>query len=255
MGGLIQTKGTQYLANFFNQRFSSTGGSLTTLRGITIGGAVPPSLISDFAKPFGVSSLFYLSEKYRGQWTDGSDVLYPACSISGVTSVAGNLNQLTFPGNVPAFIVNAINTGAPTLQVYNESRPGSINSGITVQASVSATTIRLSTAVNSAIQASDWLVFIDTNQANLLKRWKYYLQYDLLNKNHSEIQAAVHQVLADLSFDHAIFQAIESTSQNVDRAIEFDAAASNYASLGVKYMHVVLQTARTTSPTPLDPQH
>jgi len=247
MGSLIQTKGTQYLANFFTQRFGATGGSLATLRGLG-------TLTTDFSKSFGVSSLFYLSEKYRGQWTDGSDVFYPACSITGVTSVAGNLNELTFPGNVPAFITNAINAGTPTLLVYSESRAASISAGIFVQASVNATTIRLSNAVTSAVLATDWLVFIDNNHANLLKRWKYFLQYDLHSQNHSEIQAAIHQVLVDGTFDHATFQTIESTSQTVGRAIEFDASASNYVNLGAKYMQVVLQTPRTTSQIPLDPQ-
>lgn len=256
MGALIQTKGTQYLASFFNQRFGNpaTGGTLPTLRGVSMGGV---SLATDFSKPFGVSSLFYLSEKYRGQWGDGSDVFYPACSITGVTSVAGNLSQLAFPGNIPTFITSAINAGAPTLLVYNESRPGIINAGITVQAAVNATTIRLSGNINntnSPVQATDWLVFIDSNQANLLKRWKYFLQYDLLNHNHSEIQAAIHQVLVDTTFIYATFQTIESASQTVSRAIEFDASASGFASLGNKYMHAVLQTPRTTSPTPLDPQ-
>lgn len=92
MGALIQTKGTQYLANFFNQRFTNpaVGGNLYDLR--NLGG-----LESDFSKPFGVSSLFYLSEKYRGKWVDGSDVLYPTCSVTGVTSVVGHPDELTFP--------------------------------------------------------------------------------------------------------------------------------------------------------------
>ena len=255
MGALIQTKGTQYLANFFNQRFTNpaVGGNLYDLR--NLGG-----LESDFSKPFGVSSLFYLSEKYRGKWVDGSDVLYPTCSVTGVTSVVGHPDELTFPAGAfpmgtPAFITNAINAGSPTLLVYSESRPTSINPGIVVQApAVSANTIQLSAAVNSPVVAADWLVFINSNHPNLLKRWKYFLQNDLQNHNHAAIQAAVHQVLADPDFDHATFQTIEFTSQSVSRAIEFDASASNFKSLGVKFMNVVLQTPRTTSPTPLDQQ-
>jgi hypothetical protein len=249
MGGLIQTKGTQYLANFFNTLFS--GANLAT----TLRGAGFASLVSDFSKPYAVSSLYFLSEKYRGKWTDSSDVFYPACSITGFASVGGSLNQLTI-ANVPAFITNTINAGLVTLVVYCETRAlNSTNTPIRVTGMANATTVQLATPVGTAVQNTEPLVFIDINQANLLRRWKYYLQYDLLDKNHSEIQAAIHQVLADPSFDHAIFQVIESTSQSVDRAIEFDATASGFASLGVKYMQVVLQTARTTSPTPLDPQH
>lgn len=87
MGGLIQTKGTQYLANFFNTLFS--GANLAT----TLRGAGFASLVSDFSKPYAVSSLYFLSEKYRGKWTDSSDVFYPACSITGFASVGGSLKS------------------------------------------------------------------------------------------------------------------------------------------------------------------
>src|ERR1700752_4192280 len=133
---------------------------------------------------------------------DNSDVFYPACSIKGFASVGGHLDQLTL-ANVPTFITNTINAGAVTLVVYCETRAlNSANTPIRVTGMANATTVQLATPVNNAVLITEPLVFIDANQANLLRRWKYFLQHDLLDQNHGVIQAAIHQLLADTSFDH-----------------------------------------------------
>ena len=115
MGALIQTKGTQRLANLFNTQFSV----LSTARGwnnsITAGGVTTKVNICD---AFNSGKLWAISDAFIAQnadpssaqtWpSDMNDLLYPSATLTVTTITnAANSSTLTFniPGNPPGAIV------------------------------------------------------------------------------------------------------------------------------------------------------
>src|SRR6478735_6844171 len=104
MGGLIQTKGTQRLANFFNkQRFDAPSIVRTRALENNIGG-VRVRLRDAFASTLDKTPLLTISDAFIAQnagatwFANGRDALYPATTLVAVAIPAPN--QITF--NNPA---------------------------------------------------------------------------------------------------------------------------------------------------------
>ena len=257
MGGLIQTKGTLLLMKFFSNTF--TAANINAMSAASAASAaVVTGFKADFAARYSVRSLHYISEKYRAQNPDGSDVFYPTASVlnSVQPPAAGHLNVLPFVNALPSWAnpVGSFTTpGLANKAISNETHPATIPAGTTVTAvSVAANTVTTSVNVPN-VQANDTIVFSDPSNPNLIKRWKWYLQHDLTNDNHRAIQDAINQFLYDSTFYQAMFQTIESDTQKVFSSVEYPLNGS-VLNAAQKTMNIVLQTAYTTAPDPLDPQ-
>jgi hypothetical protein len=237
MGALIQTKGTQFLALFFSNRFNAT--NLPVMR--TLAGG---SLKNNFA--FG-KSLLDISDAFVGMWAaDGSDVLYPTATVTTVTQSAAGSSTLTFTSALPAFVQNG-------MAIDDESAPKAIPRGTNMQLN-SSTQVTLSAPLKLSVNAGDAIVFSDKNHPNLKRRWRHYLQNDLLAENHSAIQSAIYDALSDdPGCTYITFQSIESASQKVLTATEFD-LKNGKLDTTTKHRQVVLLTSRTTAQDPVDTQ-
>ena len=114
MGALIQTKGTQWLARFFNQRFDA--GSIATTRAVqNLIGGTATSLKVAFAAAFDSTPLLTISDAFIAQYAsanptwynNGRDALYPSTTLIA-QAVAGS--QITF-NNPPGGWPNSIPIG------------------------------------------------------------------------------------------------------------------------------------------------
>jgi hypothetical protein len=249
MGALIQTKGTQLLAGFFNGRFSKA--NLPVMRGI--GGG---SLINDFGFR---SSLLDISDAYLGQWTDGSDVLYPTTTVTSGVTGAKTTTTLNFTNPLPN--TPQVQVGMAIDDDWPITPPSkAIPNGTTVNA-IDATRkiVTISKPLVKDITLGPPIVpivFSDTNHPNLWKRWRYYLKNDLFAQNHSAIQTAIYEALVDdgpRGYQCVTFQAIEAPTQSVLCATEFGLTGGKIDPT-LKFKQIVLLTARTTANAPIDPQ-
>jgi hypothetical protein len=264
MGALIQTKGTQRLANFFNrQRFDANSIIRTRNLQNNIAGAI--TLLRDaFASALDKTPLLTVSDAFIAQnagptwFANGRDALYPATTL--VAQAIPAANQVTFNNPVPGW-PNSIplNVASPTITAQNLERP-SIQRGTTVTMVTPAgnqTTVTFSNNVNAAVAAGERVSFTNVNHQNLVRRWRYFLQVDLAPSNHSRIQTAVLAALFDPSVASMSFQAIEDIAQEVLVNTEYpttgDAEDSNLVTAN-KYISLALITPRTSAQDPLDPQ-
>ena len=257
MGGLIQTKGTQRLANFFNkQRFDA--GSIPTTRNVV--SSVPISLKVAFATSFDSTPLLTISDAFIAQFAgngwvpNGRDVLYPATTLVAVASAT---NQITFNNPGPGFPTSiAVGMSASNLdRLPGIGIPkGTTVTTITAGPAAGQTTVTFS--ANVTAQVNDRISFCSPKHQNLVRRWRHYLGKDLLPSNHSLIQSAVLSALTDQSIASATFQTIEHYDQRVLANTEFQTTNANDDNLdpATKYIHVALITPRTTAPDPLDAQ-
>jgi hypothetical protein len=243
MGMLIQTKGTLYLASFFNNRIALIkSGTTSTLIETTL------------AASYGSTPLYYISEALVGHWpVDGSDVFYPTTTVATVQALAAGGNSLSFTGALPASVVSG-------QAIWDQDRPGAIPAGATIGAPVftaGVTAVPLLTSTNANIAAGNTIVFSNPSHPNLIKRWKYYLQYELSYQNHLAIQAAINQGVNDSSITQINFQSVESQTQSVSSSVEYQPTnTTTFPSLNKtqKYLNIVLETPLTKAPDPQDPQ-
>jgi hypothetical protein len=271
MGGLIQTKGTQRLANFLNrQRFDAN----SILRTRAVQNSAGTLLRDAFASALDQTPLLTISDAFIAQYAtahpatwynNGRDALYPSTTTLIATAVAGG-NQITFNnpvGGWPASI--PVGVASPTITATDlaDGKGGAIPVGTTVTGVAAAggqTVVTLSNPVPNTI-VNDRISFANINHRNLVRRWRYYLSLELTATNQSLIQSAIISGLFDTSVTAMVFQAIEDRNQNVLVGIEYqttnatagDTEDSNLV-FGTKYISVALITPRTKAPDPLDPQ-
>ncbi len=264
MGALIQTKGTQRLANFFNkQRFDAN--SIVRTRNLQNNIAGINTLLRDaFASALDKTPILTISDAFIAQnagptwFANGRDALYPATTL--VAQAVPAPNQITFNNPAPGW-PNSIplNVASPTITAQNLERP-TIQRGTTVTMVTPAgaqTTVTFSNNVNAAVAAGERVSFTNVNHQNLVRRWRYFLQFDLAPFNHSRIQSAVLAALFDPSVASMNFQTIEDIAQGVLVNTEYPTSGDPDDSSLVtanKYIAVALVTPRTTAPDPLDPQ-
>jgi hypothetical protein len=264
MGGLINTKGTQRLANLFNSRFSnlqtagawaSTGVVKNTFKG-TLNDAFDKSEF-DLLK---ISDSFIAQNASAGAngWpADGNDILYPGATMT-TTAVSSN-TALSF--NLPAGI-NALSGSsmiANGASVISLDKRGSIpintmvaTPPVVTAGAPSTLAVTLNQNANN-VKNGERICFITGTHQRLVRRWRWYLTHDLKPENNSAIQNAISAALDDSDFQSITFQAIEDT-QRVVTSIEQQMDVNNLAFINSFILHVVLLTQQTTAPDPLDPQ-
>jgi hypothetical protein len=262
MGALIQTKGTRRLAKLFNNRFDP----LSVARGWTndIGG-VQTTLPAAFRNPG--ANLLTLSDSFIAQhatanatWlNNGNDLLYPSATMAvDVLPNAANPNVIGFrlpPGRatIPGHI-------QPNASARNLDNRRTFPAGTVVQAVSAVTggaggtfTVTFSQNPNLANLARlDRITFGLQRHGQLVRRWRWYLAHDLQPGNHAAIRSAISSALDDKDFIRIVFQSIEeaqdvlvSVEGQTDNNDEFD---------GTFITYIVLLTAPTTAPDPIDPQ-
>lgn len=267
MGGLINTKGTQRLANLFNSRFSN----LNAAGKWKSTGIVPKTFAGTLSDAFDKNGfdLLKISDSFIAQnasatanlWPpDGNDILYPGATM--ITTAVSSSTSLSF--NLPAGI-NALSGGsmiANGASVISLDQRGSIPKDTIVAAAPvitagtggnpSTLTVTLSQNANN-IKIGERICFITGAHQRLVRRWRWYLSHDLKPENDSVIQNAISTALDDSDFQSITFQAIEDT-QRVVTSIEQQLDLNNIAFINSFILHIVLLTEPTTAPDPLDPQ-
>src|SRR5262249_45150368 len=94
------------------------------------------------------------------------------------------------------------------------------------------------------------------HHANLLKRWKFYLQYELQSRWHHAIRKNILKALLDNSYRRIIFDTLEGSDQIVLASDECQSSNINDDDndITTKYMRILLVTPLTSAPDPLGPQ-
>jgi hypothetical protein len=258
MGGLIQTKGTQRLANHFNTRFSN----LAAARLWTSGNAVPKTFSGTLSDAFDKAALDLLkiSDSFIAQnassglglWpADFNDVLYPSATMIAAAASATNSLSFSFPAGITT-IPSMIQSGSSVISL---DKRGSIQNNTTVTAPPNQTaggfTVSLSGNVN--VSKGERISFTTGTHQRLVRRWRWYLSHDLKPENDSAIQNAISSALDDQDFQLITFQAVEDT-QSVLINVEQQMDANNIAFINQFILHIILMTQKTTAPDTLDPQ-
>jgi hypothetical protein len=257
MGALIQTKGTQRLAKLLNNRFDDSGTGIDFARTVKSSSG---SLLDAFANAqldlLTVSDMFIAQNAVSGSWTtDLNDFLYPSATLKAASAVTAN-NVLTF--TLPTGIT-ALGAGcviAKDAKVCSLAARKSIPKGTTVSLAptLSGSTLTVTLSGNVTVAKDEMISFAKGNHERLVRRWRWYLKYDLSPANHAAIKRAISAALSDNDFDFKkiTFQTVEdmqdvlvTTQKRLNNNDEFDDAY---------LMHVLLKTQATSAPDPLDPQ-
>ena len=263
MGSLINTKGTQRLANLFNSRFLS----LTAAGKWTSTGAVPKTFMGTLNDAFDKNAfdLLKISDSFIAQnasaaanlWpADGNDILYPGATMT--TTAASTTTALSF--NLPAGI-NALAGGSMIKNgayVISLDKRGSIQKDTTVAGNPvvtvgSPSTLAVTLSQSANVANGERISFITGTHQRLVRRWRWYLSHDLKPENDSAIKNAISQALDDSDFQSITFQAIEDT-QRVATSIEQQLDPVTFNFINSFILHIVLLTQQTTAPDLLDPQ-
>ena len=266
MGSLIQTKGTQRLARWLNNRFDASATGMSVTKGASSSRG-PGTILANF-DPANVLSLSVISENFIAQYagagwpTDWNDLLYPSATMiptnpsTPATPTTSTL-QFALPGAaIPTLI-------APGATVSNLTARLKIPSGTvvgTVTPNVPPTTFRvtlvdkrvLPNPVAVPVGASDLISFAKGKHERLVRRWRWYLKVDLKLENDVAIRNAIFTALSDDSFKRINFQTVEdkqkvlvTTQQKLNNNDELDDEF---------HMYILLLTESTTAPEQLDPQ-
>jgi hypothetical protein len=253
MGSLIQTKGTQKLAQLFNARFNASGTGLAFAQTVT--NSTNLTLPNAFSNPS--NDLLAISDAFIAQnagatWpADGNDVLYPSATLALNANAAAGSSTLQFAhAAIPAAL--AVNSAVSSLTSRLSIPHGTMVNNAVLAAGV--ITVTLSQNLTAALNAGEKLCFTTGKNEQLVRRWRWYLAHDLKAENHAAIQRAISNALAPSSNCTQIaFQAIEDTQRvliNVQPLL--DGAASEFAD--TYKIDIILMTQQTSAPDPLDQQ-
>ncbi len=258
MGMLIQTKGTQFLAQFLTARF---GAAFDTTNPANAHGNTETNLAAmrrlyqtAFTGAFSGASLYSISEAFLGQWFDGSDVFYPTATVTtGQALAPATPTILNFNNPLPNCVTSR---GSTLTAIWDETTPGAIPAGATFTIT-GASQMTFSRTVT--VGANDHLVFSNSNHPQLIKRWKFYLKNELTSGNNRMIESAILDGLNCTSCNYIMFHTIESSTQNVLRSLEcynITDTSGNVIKLDQnnKYMDILLQTPPTAATDSRDPQ-
>ena len=265
MGGLIQTKGTQRLAKWFNDVFDNSATGILLARRVqnNVGGG--DTLPQSFKKA--ANSLLEISDAFIAQnaippttgttptWpAGGNDVLYPSATMMVDTVVSSTVLRFALPTGIttiPTFIVKDAAVSCIKGGRRKIDRGTTVTTTPTVSGGKFDVTLSKPMPVNAA--KGDLISFAKGKHQMLVRRWRWYLKNDLRSENDAAIKQAISSALEDTDFKKITFQAIEDTQKVIirtetlldDTDLEF-ADAYN--------LHIVLVTQQTTAPDPLDPQ-
>jgi hypothetical protein len=264
MGALIQTKGTQRLANLFNSQFLV----LSTARGwnnsITANGVTTKVNICD---AFNSGKLLAISDAFIAQnadptsaqtWpSDMNDLLYPSATLT-VTSITNNSSTLTFniPGNPPgAIVAPAGSLPGSAVSCIGKGKAKRIPKKTTVTSFAPPAGGVLTVVVSQPcpkLVIGDSVCFAKGKYERLVRRWQWYLQNDLTPDNNDAIRQAINSALDDDSYTSILFQTVEDTQQVV--VTPLSTLDGNFELSDNMQMNILLMTQSTTAPDKLDPQ-
>jgi hypothetical protein len=260
MGSLIQTKGTQRLVKLFNSRFSnlanarkwnySSGGNITNI-----------------STAFNAGKLVDISDKFIAQNADVSsaqtwpadlnDLFYPSATlnVSGITNVTTFTFNIPSSGNPPQAIL-ASSGGAPGSAVSCINKKKGIPHKTTVNSfTVSGTTLTVIFTKNCPnLALGDQVCFALGNHERLVRRWRWYLQYDLTGPNNDTIRQAIDAALDDDTYLNIQFQTVEDKQQVVVTPTAMLTTDGTDELTDNMQMNILLMTQSTTAPDKLDPQ-
>lgn len=273
MGALIQTKGTQRLAELFNSRFSDL--SVAGIWRSTGTSGTYSGLLSD-AFDKAQRNLLFISDSFIVQnmpdvtanptrWpTDRNDVLYPSATLSAVAVTVGPPSQITFNlpvGFVPPFpaeFMVANNSYVANLDKRNTIDLDTQVNGAPVTGApgggpggTTTLTVTLSKPMINAVRVGDKISFIKGKHQRLVRRWRWYLQHDLKAANDTAIKNALAAAFDDLDFTSITFATVEDT-QSVLTNVEQRLDTTTFELTNKFIMHVVLLTQKTTAPDQQD---
>jgi hypothetical protein len=258
MGALIQTKGTQRLAKLFNDRFDA--GSMNPTRGVASTSRTLRAAFSDGSLDLlTISDLFIAQNAVATTWpADGNDLLYPSATMSTTNPTGGAAtNTLNFALGGLTAIPSIIAAGAAvcSLDARKTIPKGTVVGAVSAIAggNFNITLVdKNAAAVNVTVTNLERISFAKGNHQQLVRRWRWYLRFDLAPENHVAIRRAVSSALEDSDFKKITFQTVEDTQRvlaqperQLNNNLEFDDAF---------IMHIILMTQQTTAPDPLDPQ-
>jgi hypothetical protein len=264
MGGLINTKGTQRLANLFNSRFSNlnAAGKWTSTNAVpkTFNGTLSDAFDKDGLDLLKISDSFIAqnASSTAGLWpTDLNDILYPSATMT-TTAPSSNATLLfNLPNGINSLSAGTmIKNGASVISL---DKRGSIQPNTTVNTAVvnasvtpATLTVTLSLPANNVLN-KERICFITGTHQRLVRRWRWYLTHDLKPENDSAIKNAISSAFDDTDFQSITFQTIEDT-QSVLTTTEQQLDSTTFEFINQFVLHIVLMTQRTTAPDPLDPQ-
>lgn len=261
MGGLIQTKGTQRLQKLFNNRFDGSATGINFARNVA---SSVCTLRSAFLDPslnlLQISDRFIADNAVAATWpTDLDDFLYPSATMKAAIDT-NNTNVLTFafPSGFAAIPAGcAIAAGSAVCGLDKKSIPRGTVVGAVANIGGGKFTVTLvdknAVAVNVTVKAGERISFAKGKHERLVRRWRWYLQFDLKEENHDAIRRAISTALEDTDFGKVIFQTIEDTQ----RVLISPQSKLNPASDELDdemHMYILLLTQSTTAPDKLDPQ-
>jgi hypothetical protein len=261
MGGLIQTKGTQRLARHFNSRFDLANATPSARNVVASVSGANITLRAAFASSdnlLTISDNFIAQNAVAASWpTDMNDFLYPSATLLTLSTVT-NSSTLTFtlPSGFSA-LPNpntgcAIVNGAAVCGV-GKTNPIPKDTTIASTPTVSGTTLTVQLSGPVTVPQGAPISFARGKHERLVRRWRWYLQFDLESENHETIKRAISAALEDPDYDEIVFHTVEGVQQViVTPHAKLDNNNNNLTES--MSMNILLITQATTSPDKLDPQ-
>jgi hypothetical protein len=259
MGALIQTKGTQRLVNLFNNMFDAA--SLVNMR--TAANSNGSLVLNEFAD--GSQDLLTICDAFIAQYATAagtwpsdkaaSDLLYPSATMV-LSAAVNNAMALTFNAAPTLNAVSAYIAQGASVSSLDSRRGIPRNTTVTAINGPNAAGGQFTVTVsnNVTLAQNERITFTSQKHPQIVRRWRWYLKYDLLTQNHAEIRRAISTALSDTTFTSIKFQTIEDTQRVVTTVNQ--QLTNNYEFDDKSYhMHILLMTQKTTSTDDLDPQY
>lgn len=253
MGGLIQTKGTQRLAKWFNKKTFADLKETRKWKNKS-GVKVPDAFRAAGRRLLDISDDFIAqnASTAAGEWPSGmNDIFYPSATLA-VVSGSGSTLTFNIPGTKPDAIMDTESF------VSCLRKPNRLEKGTKVQTAVpvgNVLTVTLTKPLKTAPTAGELFSFSHKKgkHERLVKRWRWYLDIDLEANNNDKIRTAISTALDDEdNFGSVSVQAVEDVQRVMaapqPRLNPDDDEFEDWE------MSILLFTQATTSPEKMDPQ-
>jgi hypothetical protein len=253
MGALIQTKGTQRLANWFNKRCFSDLSKTRKWKNTKTNAFVPEAFGTAGKKLLDICDDFIAqnASATSGEWPSGmNDMFYPSATLA---VVSGSGTTLTF--NLPGTKPDAIVDGESFVSCIKTNRVKKQTKVQTAALSAGVLTVTLTKPLKSNPNAGELFSFSfkKGKHERLVRRWRWYLEHDLEPKNDDAIRQAISAALGDEEYYVSIScQTVEDVQKVV--AIPQPKLDGDEEPTDELEMTIVLMTQSTSSPDKVDPQ-
>jgi hypothetical protein len=263
MGALIQTKGTQRLAKWFNNRFDDSAAGLAAARNVVSASCTLPAAFADSTlNLLTISDRFIAQNAVSGWPADGNDLLYPAATLATTTAAGGaaaNTLNFTIPNGLAAIpTVIAAGAAVSSLDARKTIPKGTVVGAVSALAgkNFSVTLVDKNNApVNVVVTTNgERISFAKGKHEKLVRRWRWYLGVDLKAENHDKIRNAIFIALDDTGgFTKISFQTVEDTQKVIVTPLAKLNNASDELDNDMT-MQILLLTQSTTAPDRQDSQ-